>query len=134
MRALYKALESDLTSCIQSFQTFRAYTVGMGAAGSEHRLLWVLRNGVFPALSVNKDVTTSVLQPSKVSQRALRALRKDRNAYHPRSSGCSQPSREPHGSSGCGKTQELASTEEVHTEGMTSGSPDSCILPHTHQR
>ena len=35
---LYKALESDLTSCIQSFQTFRAYTVGMGAAGSEHRL------------------------------------------------------------------------------------------------
>ena len=30
---LYKALESDLTSCIQSFQTFRAYTVGMGAAG-----------------------------------------------------------------------------------------------------
>ena len=75
--ALYKALESDLTSRIQSFQTFRTYTVGAGAAGSEHRLALGTETWSISATSVNKDVTTSVLQPSNVSQGALRALRKD---------------------------------------------------------
>ena len=96
--------------------------------------LWVLRNGVSPAVSVNKDVTTPVLQPSTVSLQALRALRKDRNTYRPAVLRLQPALQSAPRELGMWKNTGTASTEEVHTEGMTSGSPDSCILPHTQER
>lgn len=96
--ALYKALESDLTSRIQSFQTFRTYTVGAGAAGSEHRL----------ALGTEKWNISRHISEQGRHHIGVAALQCEpgspKGTQEGRSSGCSQPSIEPHGSSRCGNT------------------------------
>lgn len=97
--ALYKALESDLTSHTQSFQTFGTYTVGTGAAGSEHRL----------ALGTEKWSISRHIREQGRHHIGVAALQREpgspKGTQEGRTSGCSQPSREPHGSSRCGKTQ-----------------------------
>ena len=80
------------------------------------------RTGIFPALSVHKDVTViSYASPPGNSGRRKIPIFSSHQA-------ATEPYNEPQGSSGCEKHKKLAA--EMHMKGMISLSPDSCIFSY----
>ena len=82
-----------------------------------------MRTGIFPALSVNKDVTViSYSSPLGHSGRRRIPIFSSHQA-------ATMPYNEPQGSSGCEKHRKLAA--EMPMKGMISVSPASCSFPYT---
>ena len=90
----------------------------------------MLRNRMFPAISINKDVSHQWFQSSTVSWWALGGLRKEKNTEEYLQSGSHYSTAtsygEPQESSGCEKHRVLDPDSWDTYERMISVSPDSC--------
>ena len=89
-----------------------------------------VRNGVFPAISVNNNLTDiSNYSPPTWASEPEETL--EGKEYQPSSSHqtAATPYSESWGNSGCENTRYWPQIAEVHIKGMISVSPDSCIFP-----
>ena len=91
-----------------------------------------LKNGVFAAILVKKNVLVTRDCSHHGWWAGVPWESSGRKECLPSSSDQTAPTpySEPWGSSGCENTGSWPQIAEIHTKGMISVSPDSCIFPH----
>ena len=92
-----------------------------------------LRNAIFPAISVNKDVTVISDCSNHEWWAGMPKYTQEGKEYLPFSSHqiAATPCSEAWGNSGYGNTGYWPQIAEVHNKGMISVTPDTCIFPYT---